>query len=251
MKASKRVAAARGAYRAGATKADLEREALELNEGLGFPATSVLVPNQHTHVVHSLREPGSPCTPYAADIAEVLRKRDPQGAAPQLGLLGPLRRCEAARAAALGRVFPALVADGGVLAVTFSTRGKRLGWSKAAAVAACARALVEAADAHGYELEGGAADGALEPNYLERLMDYTVHFGDSVARHHRRRRMRIRTNPRSTGRPRRRSRRVMGSPRLPRHSARIAQRSTRRSGSTRGSASCSAGWRRRSRRLRG
>ena len=46
MKASKRVAAARGAYRAGATKADLEREALELNEGL--EARSVLVANQHT-----------------------------------------------------------------------------------------------------------------------------------------------------------------------------------------------------------
>ena len=181
MKASKRVAAARGAYRAGATKADLEREALELNEGLGFPATSVLVPNQHTHVVHSLREPGSPCTPYAADVAEVLRKRDPK--APPLNLVY-LDHCGAVkqREQQLWDVFSRhSVADGGVLAVTFSTRGKRLGWSKAAAVAACARALVEAADAHGYELEGGAADGALEPNYLERLMDYTVHFGDSVA----------------------------------------------------------------------
>jgi len=89
--------------------------------------------------------------------------------------------------------------DGGVIAVTFSTRGKRKGWSKvglykskpvpatvpaivpttvpeavpatvpatvlefnlrsyskATAVAACARALVEAADAHGYELLAGA-----------------------------------------------------------------------------------------------
>ena len=30
-------------------------------------------------------------------------------------------------------------------------------------------------------------------------MDYTVHLGDSVARHHHRRRMRIRTSPPSTG----------------------------------------------------
>lgn len=53
------------------------------------------------------------------------------------------------------------VADGGVVAVTFSTRGKRKGWSKAAAVANCVRGLVEAADAHGYELEvrGGAKWG--------------------------------------------------------------------------------------------
>lgn len=180
-KASKRVAAARGAHGAGATKADLEREALELNEGLGFPKKSVLVPNQHTHVVESLRGAGSPCTPYAADVAEVLRKRDPK--APPLNLVY-LDHCGAVkqREQQLWDVFSRhSVADGGVLAVTFSTRGKRLGWSKAAAVAACARGLVEAADAHGYELEGGAADAALEPHFLDRLMDYTVHFGDSLA----------------------------------------------------------------------
>ena len=105
MKASKRVAAARGAYQAGATKADLEREALELNEGLGFPATSVLVPNQHTHVVHSLREPGSPCTPYAADVAEVLRAARPQRR-PSTWSRGPLRRCGEQREQQLWDVFP-------------------------------------------------------------------------------------------------------------------------------------------------
>ena len=56
--------------------------------------------------------------------------------------------------------------------------GKRKGWSKAAAVAAGARMLIEAADAHGYELRGGAADGGgcgTETNAdLSRLMDYAV-----------------------------------------------------------------------------
>ena len=66
------------------------------------------------------------------------------------------------------------------------------------------------------QLEGGAADGALEPNYLERLMDYTVHFGDSVAPSSSSEEDEDRTSPRSTGRPRRRSWRAMGSPRLPR-----------------------------------
>ena len=60
------------------------------------------------------------------------------------------------------------VADGGVIAVTFSTRGKREGWTKSAAVQLAAKAIVEAAEIHGYVLEGNAA-----PN-IPGLVDYTV-----------------------------------------------------------------------------
>ena len=127
---------------------------------------------------------GRSCAAFAADVRDVLASRRPD--APGFHLVY-LDHCGAVaqREQQIWDVFSRhAVCDGGVLAATFSTRGKRRGWSKAAAVATCARALVEAADAHGYELEGGAADGggcASEPgaDVRGKLMDYTVRFAGS------------------------------------------------------------------------
>ena len=147
--------------------------------GFGFPSDAIFVPNQHTHVVHTLRESETKKnTPVAADIRDVLSRRDP--VAPPFHLVY-LDHCGAVaqREQQIWDVFSRhAVADGGVMAVTFSTRGKRKGWSKATAVAACARMLVEAADAHGYELRGSATDGggcgSESEADLSRLMDYAV-----------------------------------------------------------------------------
>ena len=74
------------------------------------------------------------------------------------------------------------VCDGGVLAATFLTRGKRRGWSKAAAVATCARALVERGRARG-RLEGAADGGgcASEPgaDAARKTHGPTVRFAES------------------------------------------------------------------------
>ena len=146
--------------------------------GSGFPPESIFVPNVHTHAVRSLRGDFPACDAFAADVADVLARRS-AGATPFH--LVYLDHCGAVaqRAQQIWDVFSRhAVADGGVVAATFSTRGKRAGWTKAAAVAACARAFVEAADAHGYELVGNAAEGggcASEPDAdLSRLMDYAV-----------------------------------------------------------------------------
>ena len=148
--------------------------------GSGFPPESIFVPNVHTHAVRSLRGDFPACDAFAADVADVLARRS-AGATPFH--LVYLDHCGAVaqRAQQIWDVFSRhAVADGGVVAATFSTRGKRAGWTKAAAVAACARAFVEAADAHGYELVGNAAEGggcASEPDAdLSRLMDYAVRF---------------------------------------------------------------------------
>ena len=162
-----------------------ERERGDRLASFGFPPAAVFVPNQHTHVVRALRratEFSAPkCAAFAADVRDVLARRAPT--APPFHLVY-LDHCGAVaqREQQIWDVFSRhAVADGGVVAVTFSTRGKRKGWSKAAAVAACARMLVEAADAHGYELRGGAADGggcASEPDAdMSRLMDYAVRVG--------------------------------------------------------------------------
>ena len=159
-----------------------EREEGDRLAAFAFPPAAVFVPNQHTHVVRALRcatatfEPK--CTAFAADVRDVLARRVPTAVPFHLVYLD---HCGAVaqREQQIWDIFSRhAIADGGVVAVTFSTRGKRKGWSKAAAVAACARMLVEAADAHGYELRGGAADGggcASEPNAeMSRLMDYAV-----------------------------------------------------------------------------
>lgn len=160
------------------------RDAVSGEVDRAFPPSAVFVPNQHTHVVHALRY-STPAinTPVAADIRDVLARRAPN--APPFHLVY-LDHCGAVaqREQQLWDVFSRhAVADGGVLAVTFSTRGKRKGWSKATAVSACARALFEAADAHGYELMGGAADGGgcgSETGFdLSRLMAYAVRVGDA------------------------------------------------------------------------
>ena len=117
--------------------------------GSGFPPESIFVPNVHTHAVRSLRGDFPACDAFAADVADVLARRS-AGATPFH--LVYLDHCGAVaqRAQQIWDVFSRhAVADGGVVAATFSTRGKRAGWTKAAAVAACARAFVEAADATG------------------------------------------------------------------------------------------------------
>ena len=162
-----------------------EREKGDRLAAFGFPPAAVFVPNQHTHVVRALRRAAAAsepkCSAYAADVRDVLARRRPTASPFHLVYLD---HCGAVaqREQQIWDIFSRhTVADGGVVAVTFSTRGKRKGWSKAAAVAACARMLVEAADAHGYELRGGAADGggcASEPDAdMSRLMDYAVRVG--------------------------------------------------------------------------
>ena len=162
-----------------------EREKGDRLAAFGFPPAAVFVPNQHTHVVRALRRAAAAsepkCSAYAADVRDVLARRRPTASPFHLVYLD---HCGAVaqREQQIWDIFSRhAVADGGVVAVTFSTRGKRKGWSKAAAVAACARMLVEAADAHGYELRGGAADGggcASEPDAdMSRLMDYAVRIG--------------------------------------------------------------------------
>lgn len=190
-------AAARGGDEGGDEDAARDGDEGGRDEFLGgFPPEAIFVPNHHTHVVRSLRggeagvtgpirsPRGRSCAAFAADVRDVLASRRPD--APGFHLVY-LDHCGAVaqREQQIWDVFSRhAVCDGGVLAATFSTRGKRRGWSKAAAVATCARALVEAADAHGYELEGGAADGggcASEPgaDVRGKLMDYTVRFAGS------------------------------------------------------------------------
>ena len=190
-------AAARGGEESGEEDAARDGDEAGRDEFLrGFPPEAIFVPNHHTHVVRSLRggeagvtgpirsPRGRSCAAFAADVRDVLASRRPD--APGFHLVY-LDHCGAVaqREQQIWDVFSRhAVCDGGVLAATFSTRGKRRGWSKAAAVATCARALVEAADAHGYELEGGAADGggcASEPgaDVRGKLMDYTVRFAGS------------------------------------------------------------------------
>ena len=153
---------------------------IPIPDGIRVPPESIFVPNVHTHAVRSLRGDFPACDAFAADVADVLARRS-AGATPFH--LVYLDHCGAVaqRAQQIWDVFSRhAVADGGVVAATLSTRGKRAGWTKAAAVAACARAFVEAADAHGYELVGNAAEGggcASEPDAdLSRLMDYAVRF---------------------------------------------------------------------------
>lgn len=166
-----------------------EREKGDRLAAFEFPPAAVFVPNQHTHVVCALRRATASfapkCTAFAADVRDVLARRAPTAAPFHLVYLD---HCGAVaqREQQIWDVFSRhAVADGGVVAVTFSTRGKRKGWSKAAAVGACARMLVEAADAHGYELRGGAADGggcASEPDAdMSRLMDYAVRVDSHAA----------------------------------------------------------------------
>lgn len=133
----------------------------------GVPLSSIWVPNIYTHVVHSLRKQVG-VNAVATKVEGFLAARDPRETQLQLIYLdhcGSVMR----RTQHLWDVFSRhTVADGGVLAVTFSTRGTRDGWSKATALELAAKAIVEAAEVHGYVLEGNAA-----PN-IPGLVDYTV-----------------------------------------------------------------------------
>ncbi|OUS45706.1 hypothetical protein BE221DRAFT_213317 [Ostreococcus tauri] len=134
---------------------------------VGIPKTSIWVPNLYTHVVHALRKRVG-VNAVATKVEAFLAARDPR--ATQLQLIY-LDHCGAVdnRTQQIFDVFSRhAIADGGVIAVTFSTRGKRSGNSKATSVQLAAKALVEAAEVHGYTLEGDAA-----PN-VAGLVDYTV-----------------------------------------------------------------------------
>ena len=133
----------------------------------GVPPSSIWVPNIYTHVVHSLRKDVG-VNAVATKVEGFLASRDPRETQLQVIYLD---HCGSVmtRTQQLWDVFSRhAVADGGVIAVTFSTRGKREGWTKSAAVQLAAKAIVEAAEIHGYVLEGNAA-----PN-IPGLVDYTV-----------------------------------------------------------------------------
>jgi len=133
----------------------------------GVPKTSIWVPNLYTHVVHSLRKDVG-VNGVATKVEAFLAARDPRET--QLHAIY-LDHCGSidGRTQQLFDVFSRHnIADGGIIAVTFSTRGKREGRGKAASVQLAAKALTEAAETHGYVLEGDAA-----PN-VEGLADYTV-----------------------------------------------------------------------------
>ena len=133
----------------------------------GVPPTSIWVPNLYTHVVYALRK-NVGVNAVATKVEAFLAARDPRETQLQVIYLD---HCGAVdnRTQQLYDVFSRhAIADGGVLAVTFSTRGKRSGNTKAGAVQLAAKAIAEAAEMHGYVLEGDAA-----PN-IRGLVDYTV-----------------------------------------------------------------------------
>jgi hypothetical protein len=133
----------------------------------GVPKTSIWVPNLYTHVVHSLRKDVG-VNGVATKVEAFLAARDPRET--QLHAIY-LDHCGSidGRTQQLFDIFSRhTIVDGGIIAVTFSTRGKREGRGKAASVQLAAKALTEAAETHGYVLEGDAA-----PN-VEGLADYTV-----------------------------------------------------------------------------
>jgi hypothetical protein len=133
----------------------------------GVPRTSIWVPNLYTHVVYALRK-NVGVNAVATKVEAFLAARDPRETQLQVIYLD---HCGAVdnRTQQLYDVFSRhTIADGGVLAVTFSTRGKRSGNTKAGAVQLAAKAIAEAAEMHGYILEGDAA-----PN-IRGLVDYTV-----------------------------------------------------------------------------
>jgi len=142
------------------------RTSLEL-AAKGVPLSSIWVPNMYTHVVHSLRTDIG-INAVATKVEGLLACRDPRECQMQVIYLD---HCGAVdnRTQHLWDVFSRhTIADGGVFAVTFSTRGKRSGNTKAKAIQLAAQCIVEAAEAHGYILEGNAA-----PN-VSGLVDYTV-----------------------------------------------------------------------------
>ncbi|KAK3268751.1 hypothetical protein CYMTET_22764 [Cymbomonas tetramitiformis] len=120
----------------------------------GVLPAHILVPNKYTHVVHSLRR-----SPGAL----------PGFHAVYLDHCGSL----VGREQQLRDVFRNhVIANGGVLAVTFSTRARGVpDWSKAKAVHSCVGCVMKAAAEHGYRLEGGGA--RLEnPDVARQLLDY-------------------------------------------------------------------------------
>lgn len=139
----------------------------------GFRVASTFIPNPFTSVVHALRNDtessgSKKVNAFSSTIEAFLASRDPTSESFQVIYLD---HCGAVmqRTQQIYDVFSRhAINDNGIFAVTFSTRGKRAGWSKDEAVRFAAETIHDAATKHGYVLEGNAAPS------LPGLVDYSV-----------------------------------------------------------------------------
>jgi len=140
----------------------------------GFTASSVFIPNPYSSVVYALRngtfsvDNSKKENAFTGTVESYLASRDPASESFQVVYLD---HCGAVmqRTQQIYDVFSRhAVNDNGIFAVTFSTRGKRAGWSKDEAVRFAAETIHDAATKHGYVLEGNAAPS------MPGLVDYTI-----------------------------------------------------------------------------
>jgi len=140
----------------------------------GFNASSVFIPNPYSSVVYALRngtfsvDNSKKENAFTGTVESYLASRDPASESFQVVYLD---HCGAVmqRTQQIYDVFSRhAVNDNGIFAVTFSTRGKRAGWSKDEAVRFAAETIHDAATKHGYVLEGNAAPS------MPGLVDYTI-----------------------------------------------------------------------------
>jgi hypothetical protein len=140
----------------------------------GFTASSVFIPNPYSSVVYALRngtfsvDKSKKENAFTGTVESYLASRDPASESFQVVYLD---HCGAVmqRTQQIYDVFSRhAVNDNGIFAVTFSTRGKRAGWSKDEAVRFAAETIHDAATKHGYVLEGNAAPS------MPGLVDYSI-----------------------------------------------------------------------------
>ena len=140
----------------------------------GFTASSVFIPNPYSSVVYALRngtfsvDNSKKENAFTGTVESYLASRDPASESFQVVYLD---HCGAVmqRTQQIYDLFSRhAVNDNGIFAVTFSTRGKRAGWSKDEAVRFAAETIHDAATKHGYVLEGNAAPS------MPGLVDYTI-----------------------------------------------------------------------------
>ena len=140
----------------------------------GFTASSVFIPNPYSSVVYALRngtfsvDKSKKENAFTGTVESYLASRNPASESFQVVYLD---HCGAVmqRTQQIYDVFSRhAVNDNGIFAVTFSTRGKRAGWSKDEAVRFAAETIHDAATKHGYVLEGNAAPS------MPGLVDYTI-----------------------------------------------------------------------------
>ena len=146
----------------------------------GFNASSVFIPNPYTSVVYALQNGtfsadgvSKKKNAFTGTVEAFLASREPASESFQVVYLD---HCGAVvqRTQQIYDVFSRhAVNDNGIFAVTFSTRGKRTGWSKDEAVRFAAETIHDAATKHGYVLEGNAAPS------MPGLVDYTLSSGSA------------------------------------------------------------------------